>query len=582
MLSRRQQWIAILVLCFTLFVAMLEAASIGVVYPLVNLLLEPEIPSDGRTADLAAALGVTSGMELVLYMTVLVIALFLAKSFATVGLAFAHSSFAHRLRAAWATEILESMLSRPYHEMTADNPSELAKVIWQDTFQMGFFIRNGMRLLAEVCLAATITAVLLFVSPIATLVTMVFVGAVGGAFLAVLYPRIARWGERQKKASGRAFMWIAQALRSIKESTVHGTRGAYLERFGASIDEFATLTVLSQTTESAPRALLETTGVLALVGMGAVMVWTGASQEAVATIALLAAAAFRIIPSLHRILSMWSRVAYYASAVGDVGQILERARNEGHRLPQAPADPFDRLDTTLELDDVRFAYPGTNTDVLQGASLTIRRGSVGALVGRSGAGKTTLVDVLLGLLTPSQGVIRLDGIDVTHDAERWRGLIGYVPQMPAFVDGSICDNIALSESVDEPRLWRALERAQLAEFVRDELGGIHTPLGDDGARLSGGQRQRLGIARALYREPRILVLDEATSALDMETERDLMKALQNLRNDITILMIAHRLHALQGCDSIAVLSRGRVVETGTFDDLANADTHFRELLRESE
>jgi ABC-type multidrug transport system fused ATPase/permease subunit len=301
------------------------------------------------------------------------------------------------------------------------------------------------------------------------------------------------------------------------------------------------------------------------------------------TLGVIAAAGLRLIPALQQIYQLFTAMRQGAATLASVhrdmtGLDQEHFRHRSQR-ENVPARPLRRR---LDLEGICFAYPGTDRSALRGLDLTIEANTTIGIVGGTGAGKTTLVDIMLGLLDPAEGVMRVDGEPITPETRRaWQKTLGYVPQTIFLSDGTVAENIAFGlppDRIDHAAVERAARVAALHDFVTTELPeGYNTRVGERGVRLSGGQRQRVGIARALYHDPAMLILDEATSALDNLTERAVMEAVHNITGQKTIVMIAHRLSTVRNCDRIFLLRNGRVAASGRFEDLVRADDEFRRM-----
>ena len=320
---------------------------------------------------------------------------------------------------------------------------------------------------------------------------------------------------------------------------------------------------LQLTLQPLPRLWLEMLAVTGLATLVLTLLVLGHELGAVLpTLGLFAAAAFRLMPSVNRVLTSFQSLRYGLPVINTLHREFElepSAINEAGTTPT----PFGE---TIEFDRVSYTYATAHTSALEDLSVVIRRGESVGVIGTSGAGKSTFVDVLLGLLTPDSGAVLVDGVDIQHSLRSWRDQIGYVPQSIFLTDDSLRNNVAFglpAAQVDETAVWRAIRAAQLEEFVNSLPEGLDTVVGERGVRLSGGQRQRIGIARALYHDPSVLVLDEATSSLDTATEREVMQAVSALHGAKTILIVAHRLSTVEHCDRLYRIERGRVVETGT-------------------
>ena len=332
---------------------------------------------------------------------------------------------------------------------------------------------------------------------------------------------------------------------------------------------------------NAPRILIELATVLALLLLCAAMAWQGRLDQLLLVMGLYAAAAFRLMPCANRLLMAMTQLRQsrhgLALVAEDLTDRVNRDRPElGDDALQVLPAPFGELTLT----DVVFRYRHDLAPALNGLSLTLCAGETVGFVGASGAGKSSLIDVLLGLLVPESGHVHVDGLALQQVLPGWRRRVGYVPQAIYLIDDSIRRNVAFGvadEAIDEAQVWRALEAARLADFVRALPQGLDTTTGERGVKLSGGQRQRLGIARALYPDPDILILDEATSALDNATEAEFMAAIDALHGEKTILMVAHRLSTVRTCDRICVMGHGRVLDEGHYDQLLATSAAFQAI-----
>jgi ATP-binding cassette subfamily C protein len=298
-------------------------------------------------------------------------------------------------------------------------------------------------------------------------------------------------------------------------------------------------------------------------------------------VSLFAIVAIRLMPSLSRISTGWGSIKAWAPVFEEVhGDIVNCEKFESSRRQQEVDKAAINFEKNIEMADVSFSYENSQRLALEHVSFSITKNSTIGFVGPSGAGKTTLIDIILGLLKPTSGKVLVDGADIHQSIRSWQDKIGYIPQAIYLCDDSIKSNIAFglpSEQVDDQKVWHALRLAQLEEFIRSLPQGIETTIGERGIRLSGGQRQRIGIARALYNDPELLVMDEATAALDNETERSFMESLTNLSGAKTILIIAHRLTTVRKCDTILFFKNGKLVSAGPYDELLAQCTEFSQM-----
>jgi ABC-type multidrug transport system fused ATPase/permease subunit len=351
-------------------------------------------------------------------------------------------------------------------------------------------------------------------------------------------------------------------LGGTKDVKLLGRENEFLSEFGRHNEGFTRVGARSGTMGQLPRLWLEFLAVTGLAALVLVIVWQGHPLEALLpTLGLFAVGAFRLLPSANRLIGATQNIRYGLPAIAVLHSELALIQNthvpeRGRRLP---------FDDSLKLEHVIYRYPSTEADTIRGVTLQIARGSSVGFIGSTGTGKTTLVDIILGLLTPDGGRVLVDGVDIRGNERGWQDQIGYVPQSIFLTDDSLRRNIAFglpNEQIDEEAVWRTVRAAQLETFVKALPEGLETMVGERGVRLSGGQRQRIGIARALYHDPAVLVLDEATSALDAVTEREFMETVRALRGAKTVIIIAHRLSTVEHCDRLFRLDQGKVVEEG--------------------
>ncbi|CAM2899080.1 ABC transporter ATP-binding protein [Actinomyces slackii] len=434
------------------------------------------------------------------------------------------------------------------------------------------------QLAGEICTFGAVMAVLFVARPAMALVTVVYFLLVAIVMYLWVLKRAVLAGQANRTYSVRAVRLVTEMVHSLKEITLRD-KAAELERVVLAERRKASVARADQSFLGAvPRYMLE----IALIGGLAIAAAMGLSQgglsEALSSLALFGVCGFRIVPSITRFQTIMGQTgANIPHAERVLSEIEEgRANRERHAEMRAGGDLPEGAGA-LVIDDVSFTYPGSAEPALRDVSLTVPLGASMALVGASGSGKSTLVDIILGLQEPTRGQLRIDGTPLSEVLRAWRARVGYVPQEVALFDSTVAHNVALSwdtGSIDEQRVRRALRRAQLLEVIEEREGGIWAEVGEGGMRLSGGQRQRLGIARALYCEPLVLIMDEATSALDTATEAAVTEAVAELSGEVTVIVVAHRLATIRHSDQVCFLRDARLAASGTFDEVVAAAPDF--------
>jgi ATP-binding cassette, subfamily B, bacterial PglK len=485
-----------------------------------------------------------------------------------------------------AMRLLNKYLAKPYPYFLNRNSAVISRNLLAEAQNV---VRGVLMPALDFTSRTTVTvaiSVLLFVSnPGLALVTAGLIGGAYGIVFFLVRGRLTALG-RQKLAHNRGrFRVVAEAFGGIKEVKLMGKESAYISRFSVPSRALARAQAQSEAISKLPQYAMETLlfggvvlFVLSLVGSGK------ASADMVSTVALYAVAAYRVMPAIR---SSFSDFADLRSNAAALTLLYNELSDESDDRPK-PRKSGERLNvrSRIDVDEVRFQYPNSEETVVNVKRLKIAGNSAVGLAGATGCGKTTLVDMILGLLQPNEGRILIDGQPVT-DANRagWQSSIGYVPQHIFLTDDSVTSNIAFGverDRIDMDAVKRAAGMAQIADFVETLPKGYDTTVGERGVRLSGGQRQRIGIARALYHDPSFVVFDEATSALDAVTERDVMSAVGSLAGIKTLLIITHRLSTLQVCDVVHFMQAGRIIASGSFDKLRRTCRPFRHMLAQAE
>jgi ATP-binding cassette subfamily C protein len=451
---------------------------------------------------------------------------------------------------------------------------------------------SAITIVAELSLFAIVFVTLLIVDPLVTLAAVVVFGGVVLVSQRILAKRGQRNALIMTGASIDTLSAVSEALQTYRETTVLNRRELYIAKYQMLIGRYAQATASTAYIMEVPKYVLEATLYIGVLALGTVQFAVNRNlTEAAATVAIFLAAGMRVVPSLLRLqgaaitirnASVSAQPTFYLAEALSHGEsdqaVIDRAGSiEASAIRARIAAGHGDFDATVVVEGVSVTYVDAAEPALIDASLTAAPGTSIALVGSTGAGKSTLADVIIGVLEPDAGTVTIGGVSPREAISRWPGAIAYVPQAVALVFGSVRENVALGlpeAAIDDNLVWEALERAHLADFLRDSREGLDTMIGERGVRLSGGQRQRLGIARALYTRPMLLVLDEATSALDAETELSIIKTLDELEGEVTTVTVAHRLATVRRADQLLYLEDGRVICRGTFDEVRHQVPDF--------
>ncbi|HEU5144898.1 MAG TPA: ABC transporter ATP-binding protein [Dermatophilaceae bacterium] len=492
--------------------------------------------------------------------------------------------------------LLAAYFAAPWTERLRRNSSDLVRVADVGVSNtMNGFVLPFVSLVGEASTFVVVLVVLFVAQPLTALSAITYLGLVGAFLYLWVSKRAVRAGRDNLQHSHAIARLLTETVAALKEVTLRNKSGEISEVANSMRLKAAQARADIQFLSLLPRYVLEAALVVGFLIVGGVGYLSGGAAEATASIAVFALAGFRLLPSLQRFQNILSQcqathpqarqIIDDIRAFGVADGASPRGAGQGEPSPRAAVETTAAGKVVigeLRFRDVSFSYPGsvgddgTPAEAVSGLDLTIAPGSTVAFVGPSGAGKSTVVDLLLGLMPPTRGTVELDGIPLTELDRSWRDRAGYVPQDVAVFDGTVGQNVALTwrDDYDRERVWRALAVAQLDGIVRDRAGGLDGRVGDRGMSLSGGQRQRLGIARALYNDPSILVMDEATSALDNVTEAAISDAIMAMRHERTVVLVAHRLSTVRHVDEIFFLDRGRLRARGSFEELVRTVPDF--------
>ena len=574
-LTKRQKQLGIGILALTLIGAVTEMLGVSIMGPFVQALIAPQELLDNRyLKPVLEWFEVDTPEKLLTFMGVGIAAVYIVKNLYLVLLSYCRIKYSTKVQRELSVLMMQSYMRRGYLFFAQVNTGELLRGVLEDVRSVYQIMYNTFRIFAELF---TTMVIVLFVF---TTDIMMAASVVVLAFLCFLIvimgfrKTMHRLGEEYQKSYGELNKHSLQAFQGIKEVIAMRRQQFFVDRFERAFYRQQKALVGQVVAAESPTYIIECVCVVGFILAVGLRLQNGSdSAEFLPKLAAFAMAAFRILPSMGRITSSFNQVVYFMPSLNKAYENLREVKQlESEEVQEVTAlleDGSEREVTAertaenayLEIKDIYWRYPNTEHDVLSGVNIEIRKGMAVALIGHSGAGKTTLADIILGLYKPQRGSVRLEGTDIKMLSGKWSECVGYIPQSVYLTDDTIRSNVAFGiEEPDDAMVWQALEQAQLKELVAGLPDRLDTVIGDRGVRLSGGQRQRIAIARALYYNPPILILDEATSALDTETENAVMDAINSLQGHKTLIIVAHRLSTIQNCDVIYEITGGHAVE----------------------
>ncbi len=554
---------------------LLETVGVSMLLPVVQAIMDPEqLMENELVGKVTEALHIETSRQLIILMLGALIALYVVKNAYLLFQTYVQNTFVTRNRNRMISRVMREFLNRPYEEyLGADIPTvfRLTDSDIPNAFQL---ILVMIQMVTEIVVAGFLCIVLVVVSPAMSLfIFCIFLGMTL-MITKVLKPRLNAIGHKNQQIQSRIAKWRIQSIYGLKDVKVLHREEFFVRNYYESGAIGADVARNYAVFNNLPRLLIETIFMASmLLFIMLYMLRGGNITVLIPQLSAFAVAGIRVMPGTNRINTYLSEIAYsqpcldylYENLTANMkmdvnGSVTGLARGGGAQTQEVRTHLQDKI----VLDHITYAYPNTEKNIFTDAHMEVKKGQSVGIMGPSGAGKSTVVDILLGLLRVQEGTITCDGANIFDNYADWLSKIGYIPQSIYLIDESIRDNIAFGidgDKIDDRRIWEVLEEAQLKEFVEELPEGLDTTIGDRGVRISGGQRQRLGIARALYHNPEILVFDEATSALDNDTEKAVMDAINNFHGRKTMVIIAHRLNTIAKCDVIYKVDGEKIVET---------------------
>lgn len=568
-LNKKQKSRVVVLIFMILIGAVLETLGVSMIYPLIETVMMPEVfEQNAMIVWICNVLGYTSAEQFVTFMLLALIFIFIFKNLYLLLLYYVQHSFITNSQYRISRDLLKVYLNRPYEFYLNASTGDIMRTVYSDSTGIFNLLLQCMQFITEFMVAIFLGTYLLIIDPVMTIVMGILLVGITLLSSAFLKPRISRIGEESRQQQSKMYKTIMQSINSVKDVKVYAKEDAFLGIYRKYGKRYYNLARDHEVLSSVPRLAIEAFSLSGVLAYMAVMMKLGQNvQTMVPQLSAFAVAAVRLLPSASRINTYLANIAYYRPTLDYVYANVELPKNVDERAAEAKAvTETDKLKfhDCIKVEQLYYKYPNTDKYIFENARMQVPYGKSVGIMGPSGAGKTTVVDIMLGLLRVESGTITCDGVNVLEHYGQWLANIGYISQTINMVDDTIRANIAFGvdvDDIDDARVWQVLEEAQLADFVRNLPNGINTVIGERGVRISGGQRQRVGIARALYHDPEILILDEATSALDNDTEAAIMEAIENFHGRKTMLIIAHRLKTIENCDIIYKVENGKITES---------------------
>ncbi len=565
--NRKQKLQLAILFVLVLIGSFCELLGVTMILPFIDAILQQEaVLEKWYMRWLYDALGLTSVNALLIILAIVFIGVYIVKNIYMVWMKRIQFRFITNNLQRLSRRMLECYLKQPYLFHLSHNSSDLMRNINADTSMFFGTVQSFLTLSTDITVCVMVFIVLMKEDAAMTIAVTLVVITYIVLFFLLLRRRIESYGQQTRRLTSQNNKWLRQTFGGVKESIILERRDFFIRRFDQTNESLMKNKREYQTVSLLPKAILEVLCIGGIMLIVAVKLATGTDiVEFIPTLSLFAVAAFRLLPSFNKIVAELSSLQYNKAGVDAIYEDLHQIDRLSAMEEEEKGDEIGDLSFRKEIriENITFHYPSIESNVLEHVNMTISKNSSVAFVGPSGAGKTTLADIILGVLAPQQGKVTVDGVDIQKAMRSWHKKIGYIPQFIYLMDDTIRNNIAFGlrpNVIKEDQVWRSLEEAQLKEFVESLPEGLDTRIGERGVRLSGGQRQRIGIARALYHNPEFLVLDEATSALDNETEKAVMDAVNFLAGSKTLLIIAHRLTTIEKCDIIYEIKDKKVVK----------------------
>ncbi|MDQ4145823.1 MAG: ABC transporter ATP-binding protein/permease [Actinomycetota bacterium] len=578
--NRRWVWFGLLGL--GLATSTIEAATALMIFAVLRIVQEGtadfDLPIVGNLSDRFSGL---STQDLLVFVSVSVVIFFLMRAVLLLFQTYAQNRIASNAGVMLADRLLKGYLMLDYSFHLNRNSAELIRNVATSVDRVTQVIFVAViSLTTEALIVVGLFVVLLLSAPLVGLLIGAAMAALMMTILRITQSRFTQLGTTTQQMSSASLQALQQSLQGLRDLKLLGRQGFFYSQYTTRRFELSRANYLQTTLTTAPRVLVETSLVVFMMLFVLGLTLTGAHlDESLSLLGLFAYSAFRFMPAINRILTFLGALRFAGPAIDDIYGEFQTfdTYSRTHDEEVGREIVFER---SIELQEVSYTYGNSEELVLEDVNLRISKGQSVGIVGSTGAGKSTLIDIILGLLAPTAGAVLVDGVDIHEAPSAWQKHVGVVSQNVYLIDDSLKRNIAFGledQEIDDARVNAVVAAARLSDFVAELTEGTDTLVGERGVRLSGGERQRVAIARALYRDPEVLVLDEGTSALDTVTEAQVIAEIERVGQQKTLIIVAHRLSTVRNCDAVVLLNRGRIVGLGTFDELVERNAVFRRM-----
>lgn len=567
LIPKRERYYFILITLLMFVTAFTETFSIGAIFPFMALVIDPSgVSHSGNFMELILSTGKNIfGQQFVIILALVLFLTFVTKNLLLYFLIVFENKVIFRNMTHSETKLFNGYLEAPYLSHLNNNTANLIRNV---TFEVGAVfnsvLRSVLSIAVDVMTIFAILFLLMIVSPVITLVTLFSLGLASYLFNWVSGTWLAKYGLVRQQAAAKLIQWVNQGLGAIREIKVLGCEDYFVHQYKETAILHRNAEARFNSLAQIPKLFFEVLAVTAMLALIVIFSWSGSSQQnVIPLIAMYSLAGMRLAPAFNRIMGQVAVIKYYQSSMELVSQEFNQLTTHREITLSSQTLSVSPATKGLSLNQVDFRYPNQEKNALREVTFGMAPNEAIGIIGESGAGKTTLINIILGLISPAHGTVSIEGIALSEAIKKKNRFIGYVPQEIYLSDDTIKNNVAYGlhpEKINEEKVWKALALARLDTFIKSLPEGLDTLVGERGARISGGQKQRIGIARALYSDPTLLILDEPTSALDSETEKEIASAIDEISIDKMVIIVTHRQGLLQHCDRIYRMTDGRLAE----------------------